>query len=462
MFYDKTIPGVSVQIADHVAAIEFGALPAATVAATRRSLLDTLGVMLGASGLAEEVLPYRRHALDGGPGVSRLIGLSARVAPVAAALANGALAHALDFGDTFDAGPAHPSAAVVPALLALADADDGIDTATLLAAMTAGTDLACRLSVAAPRAYEEGGWYPPPLVGMIAAAAAGARLLRLDGTGVRHAMGLAMLQGSFPGEIKYDSTSPVRAVREGHAARAAVEAVLLARRGARAFAAPLEGKAGFFAVYGGGPPTARLTEDLGARFLGDQVSLKPWPSCRGTHGYIEAALALRPRLGGRSIARIEAVTGPIQEMLIRPQPAKAAPDSAIQAKFSIPFTVAHALVHGEVTLDSFDTVARSEPEVLALAAKVVERRNPDWGRAQAASGALTVTLEDGERLHEEVAVPRGSPERPLSEAEMVAKFVHCAGRAAEPLDTGCAQRLARRILDASPETPAAALFDGAI
>jgi 2-methylcitrate dehydratase PrpD len=459
MLHDKTILGVSAQLADHIAALDFAVLPDRTVAATRRSLLDTIGVMLGASGLAEEALPYRRHALDGGAGPSRLIGLNGRVAPAAAALANGALAHALDFGDTFDEGPAHPSAAVVPALLALADMDLAIDMGTLLAAMTAGTDLACRLSIAAPRAYEEGGWYPPPLVGMLAAAAACARLLGLDGAGVRHAMGLAMLQGSFPGEIKYDATSPIRAVRESFAARAGVEAALLARTGARAFAAPLEGKAGFFAIYGGGAPTARLTEALGEHFLGDLVSLKPWPSCRGTHGYIEAALALRPLVAGRRIARIEAETGPIQEMLIRPQPAKAAPDSAIQAKFSIPFTVAHALVHGEITLGSFDVAARSEPKVLELAAQVFEQRNPQWGRPQAASGALSILLEDGERLHHEVRVPRGSPERPLAEAEIVEKFVRCAGKAAEPLDTARAEALARRILEAPPETPASSLLD---
>ncbi|MDV3457102.1 MmgE/PrpD family protein [Sphingomonas sp. HF-S4] len=459
MFSDKTILGVSRQLADHVSRLRADALPPETVAATRRSLLDTIGVMLGASGLADEASPYRRHALDGGVGPSRLLGFDARVAPAAAALANGALAHALDFGDTFDEGPAHPSAAVVPALLALADADPRIDMATFLAAMTAGTDLACRLSVAAPRAYEEGGWYPPPLVGMIAAAAASARLLGLDAEGVIDAMGLAMLQGSFPGEIKYDVDSPVRAVRESYAARAGVEAALLARGGARAFAAPLEGKAGFFAVYGGGAPTARLTQGLGTRFLGDEVSLKPWPSCRGTHGYIEAALLLRPRIAGRPIARIEAETGLIQEMLIRPQAAKAAPQSAIQAKFSIPFTVAHALVHGEITLDSFDAAGRAEPGVLAVAAKVFEKRNPGWGRAHAACGALSILLEDGERLEHSVLVPRGSPARPLTQPAMVEKFVRCAAKAAQPVDPARAEALAHRILEGSPDMSAGSLLD---
>ena len=459
MLSDKTIPSISEAVAAHVAGLRFETLPPGTVHCTRRSLLDTIGVMLGASGLSEDALPYRAHALAGGPGPARLLGLSSRVTPVAAALANGALGHALDYGDTFDAGPAHPSAALVPALLALADADPEIDGGRLTAAMTAGTDLACRLSIAPARAYEEGGWYPPPMVGTIATAAACARLLGCGAAGVRDAMGLALLQSSFPGEIKYDAGSPIRAVREGWAARAGLEAAQLARAGARAFAAPLEGKAGFFAVYGGGGPTATLTEGLGERFLGDAVSFKPWPSCRGTHGYIEAALALRARIGTRAIRAIEADTGPIQEMLIRPQAAKAAPGSAIEAKFSIPFAVAHALVRGEVSLDSFGPAERGDAPVLALAALVTEHRRPDWGREHAASGALTITLEDGTVLRHEVSQALGHPDRPLSDAELVEKFLACAAKAAEPLEPRRAEAIARRILTLGPGTQATALLD---
>lgn len=459
MLSDKTILLVSDTIAGFVAGLRYDALPQATMHATRRSLLDAIGVMLGASGLAEDALPYRTHALAAGPGPARLLGLSARVTPVAAALANGALGHALDYGDTFDAGPAHPSAAVVPALLALADADPGIDGGRLIAAMTAGTDLACRLSIAPARPFEEGGWYPPPMVGTIAAAAACAQLLDCEATGVRDAMGLALLQSSFPGEIKYDVRSPIRAVREGWAARAGLEAAQLARAGARAFAAPLEGKAGFFAVYGGGGPGAKLTEGLGERFLGDAVSFKPWPSCRGTHGYIEAALALRARIGARPIAAIKADTGPIQEMLIRPAAAKASPGSAIEAKFSIPFTVAHALIHGTIMLDSFGPVERSDARVLALAARVTERRRADWGREHAASGALTITLEDGTILRHEVPQALGHPDRPLSDDALIEKFAACAAKAAEPLAADRAREIAGRILTLGPDRPASSLLD---
>ncbi len=455
MFCDKAI---TAQIAQHFADLTFDALTPATVHATRRALLDALGVMLGASGLSEDALPYRTHALAAS-GPSRLIGFEAATTPSLAALANGALAHALDFGDTFDAGPAHPNAALVPALLALADADPAIKFSDVITAMAAGSDLACRLSLAPPRAYEDGGWYPPPLVNLIATAAGCAKLLRLDADGIRNAMGLALMQGAFPSEIKYDATSPLRGVREGFVARAAVEAALLAQVGATAFAEPLEGKAGFFAIYGGGPPTDALLDGLGTAFLGDQVSFKPWPACRGTHPYIEAALALRDTIDLAAIDRIEAETGPIQEMLIRPQPIKAAPTRAIEAKFSIPYTVAAALLDGAVTLATFLPARIDDDATRALAAKVMEVRNPDWTRAHAASGSLTFVMHDGTRHTHHVMQAAGHPDRPIPDSALLAKFADCAAYAATPIAALEATRLAQQILDFPPDLPARNLLD---
>ncbi|RYY44510.1 MAG: MmgE/PrpD family protein [Sphingomonadales bacterium] len=461
MFCDKTNSGASARIAAHFAEIDYDGLGERTRHATRRALLDALGVTLAATGLAAEALPYRTLALGHGGGPSRILGTDRRAHPIPAALANGALAHAMDFGDAFDPGAAHPNAALVPALLALADADPGIDGGRFLAAMAAGGDIACRLSISPARTFEEGGWYPPALVGLVASAAACAKLIGLDAQGICDAMGLAMLSASFPGEIKYDPTSPLRAVREGFGARGAVEAALLAQAGARAFAEPLEGRAGFFAVYGGGGPTEALMADLGTRFLGDEVSFKPWPCCRGTHAYIEAALELRQRCDWHEIERAEAEIGPVQEMLIRPHATKAAPENSIQAKFSIPFTTAQALVHGSVSLDSFDDAARADAQVLALAERVVERRNPDWGREHAASGSLTLILRSGERL--ECAVPHaaGHPGNPLSDAALTEKFILCASRAALPMDGPSAADAAGRILRFGPDVSASSLLQPA-
>ena len=384
----KATSAVSQQIGRHFAALIWENLPATAAHAARRALLDALGTSLAATGLAAETEPFRNHALAaGGERQARLLGGGRRVPAEAAAFANGAAAHALDFGDTFDAGPAHPNAALVPALLALADANPEIDGGTLLCAMAAASDLACRMSLAPVRPYEEGGWYPPPLFGAVAAAAGAARLLGLSADGIVQAMGLAMCQASFPAEIKYDGHSRLRAVREAFAARAAVSAALLARAGVRGFTAPLEGKGGFFAIYGGGLREDVLLGGLGQRYLGEEVSFKPWPSCRGTHAYIEAALQLRQQVAPGEIAAIEVGIGPVQQMLCFPADRKARPETAIEAKFSIPFTVAVALVHGEVGLDSFLPGALADQSILEMSALVRPMEVEGWGRAQAASGA---------------------------------------------------------------------------
>ncbi|UUR06860.1 MmgE/PrpD family protein [Sphingomonas glaciei] len=449
MFSGKAI---SDDIAAHMA-MPGDRIPRSAIQAARRALLDAYGVMLGATGLSEDVLPYRVLA-ESEVGPARLIG-SLRTSSVSrAALANGALAHALDYGDTFDAGPAHPHAALVPALLALASERPSATLGELLEALALGGDLACRLSLAPVRPFEEGGWYPPPLVNLIAGAAACARFLGLDADGIRAAMGLAMVQGAFPGEIKYDASSPIRGVREAFAARGAVDAALLAANGARAFAEPLEGRAGFFAVYGGGASGEALLERLGERFYGEEVSFKPWPSCRGTHPYIEAALQLRGTVALADIDRIEAETGPIQAMLMRHDPQHAG-----DAKFSIPFTVATALLHGEVTLLSFTPERLADPAIRALAHKVGERCNPAWGREQAAAGSLTFHLTGGRTEAAEIAIAAGDPRRPLSDSDLDAKFARCAALATEPWSATRAQAFCSAILDGSLSTPIAELFD---
>lgn len=449
-------------IAGHIASYRPADLPPETRHATARALLDGCGVMLAATALSDAATPYRRLAEASGAGPARLLGSAQRVAPAAAALGNGALAHALDFGDTFDAGPAHPNAALIPALLALADAEPAIDGARFVAAMALGSDLACRLSRVAGPAIEQHGWYPPPLYGLLGAAAGCAYLLGLDAAGVTNAIGLAYCGAAFPGEIKHDAHSPLRGVREAFAAQAAVTAALLARAGAQAFAAPLEGMAGFFATYAGGAgdPSAML-HGLGNTFLGDQVSFKPWPCCRGTHAYIEAGLQLRDRPGFRrdAIETIEVTIGPVQEMLVEPFARKVAPATAIDARFSIPFTVATALIHGAVTLDSFDAAALAAPDVVALAGRVRWARHPDWTRAHAASGAVAIIDQAGNRAAIEILQAAGHPDRPLDDAALIAKFVDCAGRAIPAITPERVTALAQRILSVATLSSVSALLE---
>ena len=193
-----------------------------------------------------------------------------------------------------------------------------------------------------------------------------------------------------------------------------------------------EGKAGFYALYARGaydPATA--TRDLGADFLGAHVSYKPWPACRGTHAFIEAALALRADAPAGSIERIVLRGAPMLTMLVEPAAAKIAPQTAIDAKFSLPFTAATALVHGRVALESFFPPALKDQTVLKLAARTVFEVDPNAppGMQAATSGNLSLHLADGRAVERTVIHPRGHPSNPLSDDDLRHKFTQCAAYA---------------------------------
>jgi 2-methylcitrate dehydratase PrpD len=439
--------GLSKAIAEHVAGTPFAALPKQTVHATKRALLDGLGVILAASGLSREAEPFIALAqADGGSAQATILGQGLRVPAQAAAFANGALAHALDFEDAFDAAPTHPNASLIPAGLAIAEAHGPITGEEFITAMAIGCDLVCRLGLSLRRTMEQGGWYPPPILGAFGAVAAAARLMRLSPEQVTDAFSLILCQVSCPGEIKYSADTVIRAVREAFPARAAVVAAELAARGVRGFDAPLEGKAGFFSLYVGGEyDPADLLDGLGENFWIDRLSFKPWPACRGTHGYIEAIFALvgEHGIGADDVAEIRLEGGEVQRMLFHPEAQKKRPATSIDAKFSLPFTAALALERGRVGLDDFGSDSRADPRLLSVAERVAYAQRPGWGRDRAASAAVALVLRDGRTLSSELDVPLGHPDRPLSDSQLRSKFLDCAARSARPPadPSGLAQRI---------------------
>ena len=447
---DSPTPGLTATLAAHVAGTTFSQLPPATVVAARNALLDAIGVMYAASGLAPEVVPFVSLArAASGRAEATLIGFNHKVPAPLAAMANGAMAHALDYEDAFDAAPLHPNASLMPAVLALAQTRAPVSGEELLTAIATGCDLACRIGLSLRARLEEGGWYPPPILGAMGAVAACARLLRLPPDRVRDAFALMLMQNTCPGEIRHGADSVLRAVREAFPAQAAVNAALLAEAGIRGFPQAFEGESGFFRLFARDQyDPQQLLDDLGTRWHIEQLSFKPWPSCRGTHAAIEAALQVRARLGFE-LSRIESIVidgGPVQRMLAEPPARKSAPATPIDAKFSLPFTVATALVHGAVTLDSFTPAALADRQVLELARRCVFRLREDWDVSRATSGGLALRLADGSNATAEVPEPQGAPARPMATEQLVDKFVDCLGRGAEPVRPAVARILAMRIL----------------
>lgn len=429
---------VSKAIAAHVAGARFDKLTGGAAASAKRSLLDAVGVMLAASGMGEDCDAFVEIAE---PGPCAVLGYGRSASLLGAALANGALAHALDYEDALDGAPIHPNAAVVPAALAVAQQLGGVSGERLLTAIAVGCDLTCRLGMALTINPDDHGWYPPPILSAQGATAAAAVLLGLDAEQTTQAFALALGPSAQTAEFKRTPDSTLRAVRDAFSTHAGVLAALLARRGVRAFDQPFEGQAGLFAQFSRGYFRAdALLDGLGATWWGEQVSFKPWPSCRGTHAGIEAALRLRADAAGSDVQAIRLTGGPVQRMLAHPREQKQAPRTAIDAKFSLPFTVGLALARGAVTLDSFEDL--DDPAALDVARKVSFQVGDGLGMADATGIVLEATIAGQARTYE-VPVPLGHPSRPLEDEAMLAKFLDCAVRAKQP---GAAADLAEAIL----------------
>ena len=409
-------------------------------------LLDVLGNCL--AGRAESLGPadpdqavLRAVTSWGGTPESGVIGSAERLPAPSAALINGTLAHVLDFDDTHLPSVLHPSASVVPAALAAAEATgaSGID---LLAAVAAGIEITNRLGMASylvearNSLFFEKGFHATSICGTLGSAAAAGLLYGLDADQIASAMGIAASMGA--GIIEANRTGgTVKRIHCGWAAHGGITAAVLAREGVTGPPTVLEGRFGFFQAYlDGRYDSSALLDDLGVRWELIRTVYKPYPSNHFTHPGIDCALALRAQ--GVSPDDIEwaelGVAVPTLRTIGEPREEKISPRTPYHAKFSGPFTVARALLGGGglgLYLDDFTEQTYSDPEVLALAAKVRtvadERATDLFPNAFAA--VLRVQTRDGQLHEHRVDSSRGSPEHPLSTEDMLVKFRLNASRA---------------------------------
>jgi 2-methylcitrate dehydratase PrpD len=443
---------LSAQLANFVALTKFDALPETTVTATKRALLDGIGVSMAATTLGEGVQAFVHLAESQGRGDCTILGREGSTSAVLAALANGAMAHALDFEDAHDGALVHPNAATIPAAFAAAQAMGHVNGKRLITAVAVGCEVVCRMGLALRVPLDDFGWYPPPILGAFGATAAAASLLNLTPRQVLDAFSLTLCQATCSAEIKYSPDSVIRAVRDGFAAKTGVLSAELARHSVTGFDQPFEGKAGFFALFARGQyEPNELLNGLGKRFEIDNLSFKPWPTCRGTHVYIEAALSIvkEHQLRSADIASIHTTGSRINRMLAEPLARKRAPATAIDAKFSIPFAVATAIRHRDVRLDHFLPAALIDPETLALASRIdFDVSQTDTGQAiDMTRGHLSLTTRDGRTFAIDGDQPLGHPLRRLSDEALLDKFVSCAKHYALPTNDVAARALADRILN---------------
>jgi 2-methylcitrate dehydratase PrpD len=391
------------------------------------AFLDTVGVTLaGSSEPASRAV--QRVVANESEGPCTVFGTSLRVNATGAALANGTAAHALDYDDMCFVSLAHPSAPLVAALLAAGDMS-GTSGARVIDAYISGFEIEARLGrVMNPRHYQRG-WHCTSTLGAIGSAAAVARLLSLDESAVAHALAIAASEASG---LKENFGTMVKPLHAGLAARDGVLAALLAQGGLTASDRALDGPQGFLrAMDSERDDLDRECSDLGSRWeiAETGITVKLYPSCAATHPTLDAVLGLRSRarFTADDVERVDVGVDAITPtVLIYDKPR-----SGLEAKFSMPFCAAAAIVDGRVGVDTFDASHLDDPRITAMMSKVAMSVDPSLGvQAPALTQArVRIMLRDGRTLSEAVNGARGYPDHPASDAELDAKFLSCATRA---------------------------------
>jgi 2-methylcitrate dehydratase PrpD len=402
---------LSVPLARHAAQYPSGGLDGTTISHLQANLLDVIGVTLG--GVTAAGLPELREFLrqTSSPGRSALLGTATRMSAPAAAFANAAAAHALEFDDAFDAGGGmHAGPVVHSVALAVADELGGLCGADYLGAVAVGLDVAVRLA-AAPTA--DFGWHRASVFSVFGATVTAGRLIGLDAATMRHALGLALSQASGSRQSIRDGSLSTR-LHTGFAARNAVTAAYLARSGFTGAAEIFDGPDGFIALFQRGEFRRELVLDgLGQQLQSSRISTKPFPGGRPTHALLEAALELRKELGE---AEIEEVT--VHAPAALAAQAGAPFPTTFAATYSLPYSVALALATGSAPVAAFVEPLQAPEAVRAAYAKI--RIAAD--ATGSSHGVIEVRDHRGRLLRRVADEASGGPSNPLSEGARLAKL----------------------------------------
>ena len=422
------------KLAQHIVAMRADAMPAAALAWSKVGLLDTVGVTL--AGAREEATRIVAEVLASpSTGPSLVFGGDHRIGPLDAALINGTAAHVLDYDNATNTMFGHASATMMPALIAAGEAFGGSGR-DLLAAHVAGFEAGARLGRGLNMHHYEKGWHPTSTLGVFAVAAACAHFLKLNEGQTATAMGMAT---SLAAGIKANFGTMTKPLHVGQCARAGLMAALLARKGFTANHSALEHKQGFFNVFNGAGTfdAEKIFDNWGAPLdiVSPGACYKQYPCCASTHAAVDAALELRKQItessGGidaAQIIRVESWTS-TQRLAHTNRPL---PASSLDAKFSVQYCVARALLDGRVQFEDLEGDAYCEPRVVDLLHRTHATPFTEGAFASGnhVGAEVTVTLVDGRTFSAKIAKPLGrTSANPVSDAGMMAKFESCAARA---------------------------------
>jgi 2-methylcitrate dehydratase PrpD len=420
----ESIPAVSIaeKLAERIAGIDPTCLPTALRAKCEDLAVDVVGLCLTARRL-DYVQATLAACDDDGPCTA--IGHIRTLSAAGAALVNGTAAHGEDFDDTFEGGPVHAGAVIVPAVLAACERHRA-DGAAALTGIVVGVETMCRLGLVTPKLIHKAGFHPTAVFGAMAAAAGVAASLGLDRRGIVDALGIA---GSMAaGIIEYLAEGAwTKRMHAGWAAQSGLRAALMAKHGFVGPRTVFEGTHGFF--HGFAHTTKgnydALVGDFGERWVTETLAFKPYPCGTMTHPYIDCA---------RRLAALGIDPGAIREMvcevgegtvhrLWEPLADKQHPSNGYGGKFSTPYCIAAGFVHRNVGLGDFTDDAVKDPAVLAVAAKVRYVIDPDNPYPDNFTGHIRAAMRDGSVIEERQPYMRGGAHEPLTRQDVEDKFV---------------------------------------
>ncbi len=385
-------------------------------------LLDTLGCIVFGAGRPESAAAATHARASGGTGgTATVVGHGFATSPALAAFANGTSGHAFELDDVHEEAISHPGAVVVPAVLAVAPTV-GASGRTVVDAIVVGYEAMGRAGIAVgPAAHMLSGFHPTGQSGVFGSAAAVGHLLGFDAATMAHALGLAATFASGSTEFSQTGGSTKR-FHAGRASEGGLTAAMLAAAGMEGPADGLAGRYGFCRTTTTDPRIHLLTEDLGSRWMVDEVTVKPWAACSDIHPLIDAAVEIRARgVTADDIAEIHAEV-----------PTKAAEQNALDgttsvmaAQYSGPFNVAAAFLADPADPATYTPERIADPALADLQSRVVSMRAAEWCDATYAwkmAGSLRVVCHDGTEHEVRVAGQKGSMHQPLTADELEQKF----------------------------------------
>jgi 2-methylcitrate dehydratase PrpD len=428
----QRIKGHTRRLAAFSSALAYDDIPRHVLEKVKHLILDTLGAALAATTLGagcREVAQVMRDI--GGQPESTILGFGYKVAAPNAALANGALAHALNY-DPIGIETGHVGVICLTAPLAMAEALPGISTRQFLTAVAIASEVTARISAAQSRTGKRSSdkFMAGQLFGYFGAAAGAGHLLGLDADQMHSAFGIALMQTSGSMQVVHGGNPPAKAVYGAFPNNGGLLAALFSKAGLGGECDALEGVAGLYDMfYGGEYREEALGENLGRDFLLTRTSFKPWPTSGIVHPFIEAASKIAER--GVKPSAIKAVHLIGSDHILpwcEPIEERRLPKNTASAGNSVPFAVARALVHGDLLLRDFTSEGMNDE-----AANVIAARTTYAVEHSLKGGIVKVSTNDGQEHQIHIETPLGHPTRPVPYERLIAKFSDCCRYSITPL-----------------------------